>query len=276
MPHPSRGHHRVRRWLSMGPALAGALAGLLDQEDGRQLIRLRMPPAEDASRPWDRPLLLMTAVRWDPVRSATMRPNELARELLRAFARAVEARRRARPRVRLIVPCERGPVAPGMRTDSGRGRRRCRRHGGLGRRRRDPGLWLLGLVGFGARGGLVLLTLPVLTIPSPVLLSILFRDEIGHGGHDGQLRCPGAARGADHGRRGPGRHPRLGVGRAQRGRAVRRRPADRDTPARAGASDLVTPGATRAAALGRRSPGSRPGAHPRCWCWCSWGGWRAS
>lgn len=77
--------------LSLGPALAGALAGFLDQEDGRQLIRLRMPPAEDASRPWARPLLLMTAVRWDPVRSATMRPNELARELLRAFARAVEA-----------------------------------------------------------------------------------------------------------------------------------------------------------------------------------------
>ncbi len=77
--------------LTMGPALAGALAGLLDQEDGRQLIRLRMPPADDTARPWARPLLLMTAVRWDPVRSATMRPNELARELLRAFARAVEA-----------------------------------------------------------------------------------------------------------------------------------------------------------------------------------------
>lgn len=77
--------------LTIGPSLAGALAGLLDQEDGRQLIRLRMPPAEDANRPWARPLLLMTAVRWDPIRSATMRPNELARELLRAFARAVEA-----------------------------------------------------------------------------------------------------------------------------------------------------------------------------------------
>jgi hypothetical protein len=77
--------------LTMGPSLAGALAGLLDQEDGRQLIRLRMPPAEDEARPWERPLLLMTAVRWDPVRSATMRPNELARELLRAFARAIEA-----------------------------------------------------------------------------------------------------------------------------------------------------------------------------------------
>jgi hypothetical protein len=75
----------------LGRVLAGALAGLLDQEDGRQLIRLRMPPAADESRPWHRPLLLMTAVRWDPVRAAVMRPNELARELLRAFARATEA-----------------------------------------------------------------------------------------------------------------------------------------------------------------------------------------
>ncbi|MEZ4597365.1 MAG: hypothetical protein R3C32_11435 [Chloroflexota bacterium] len=33
----------------------------------------------------------MTAIRWDPIRSASMRPNELARELLRAFGRAVEA-----------------------------------------------------------------------------------------------------------------------------------------------------------------------------------------
>lgn len=76
--------------LAMGPLLAGALAGLIDQEDGRQLIRLRMPPAHDEARPWERPLLVVTAIRWDPVRSATMRPNELARELLRAFGRAVE------------------------------------------------------------------------------------------------------------------------------------------------------------------------------------------
>lgn len=76
---------------TVGPSLAGALAGLLDQEDGRQLIRLRMPPAADESRPWDRPLLLWAAVRWDPVRASTMRTNELARELLRAFSRAVDA-----------------------------------------------------------------------------------------------------------------------------------------------------------------------------------------
>lgn len=75
----------------LGRILAGALAGLLDQEDGRQLIRLRMLPAPDESRPWQRPLLLWLALRWDPVRGAVMRPNELAREILRAFARSVEA-----------------------------------------------------------------------------------------------------------------------------------------------------------------------------------------
>jgi hypothetical protein len=75
----------------IGPSLAGALAGLLAQEGGRQLIRLRMPPADDEARPWDRPLLLWVAVAWDPVRAAVMRRNELARELLRAFRSAVIA-----------------------------------------------------------------------------------------------------------------------------------------------------------------------------------------
>ena len=75
----------------LGPSLAGALAGLLDQEDGRQLIRLRMPTAPDESRPWRRPLLLWVAVRWDPLRAATMRSSALCRELLQAFARSVEA-----------------------------------------------------------------------------------------------------------------------------------------------------------------------------------------
>jgi len=76
---------------AIGPRVAGALSGLIDQEDGRQLIRLRMPPAADESRPWERPLLCMLAVRWDPVRASVMQRNELARELLRGFAAAVEA-----------------------------------------------------------------------------------------------------------------------------------------------------------------------------------------
>jgi hypothetical protein len=76
---------------AIGPRVAGALSGLIEEEDGRQLIRLRMPPAPDESRPWERPLLCMLAIRWDPVRASVMQRNVLARELLRGFAAAVEA-----------------------------------------------------------------------------------------------------------------------------------------------------------------------------------------
>lgn len=76
---------------AIGPRVAGALSGLIAEEDGRQLIRLRMPPAADESRPWERPLLCMLAIRWDPVRASVMQRNVLARELLRGFAAAVEA-----------------------------------------------------------------------------------------------------------------------------------------------------------------------------------------
>ena len=75
----------------IGPIFAGALMGLLAQSDDRQLIRLRMPPAEDASHPWERPLMLWVAVSWDPIRSSTMTTNELAGELIRAFRQAVDS-----------------------------------------------------------------------------------------------------------------------------------------------------------------------------------------
>jgi hypothetical protein len=75
----------------IGPSLSGALMGLLDQEDGRQLIRLRMASAEDESAPWGRPLIMLVAIRWDPLRAATMTMNQLAGELMRAFRRAIEA-----------------------------------------------------------------------------------------------------------------------------------------------------------------------------------------
>jgi hypothetical protein len=75
----------------IGPNIAGALAGLLAQADGRQLIRLRMPPAEDEARPWERPMILWAAVSWDPVRASTTSTDDLARELLTAFARSLEA-----------------------------------------------------------------------------------------------------------------------------------------------------------------------------------------
>jgi len=76
---------------ALGPRLAGALSGLIAEAGGRQQIRLRMPPADDEARPWERPLVCMLSIRWDPVRAALMTQNELARELLRGFAAAVEA-----------------------------------------------------------------------------------------------------------------------------------------------------------------------------------------
>ena len=76
---------------ALGPRIAGALSGLVAEAGGRQQVRLRMPPAEDELRPWERPLVCMVAIRWDPVRAAMMSRNELARELLRGFAAAAEA-----------------------------------------------------------------------------------------------------------------------------------------------------------------------------------------
>ena len=76
---------------ALGPRVAGSLSGLIAEAGGRQQIRLRMPPAEDEARPWERPLICMVAIRWDPVRAALMTRNQLARELLRGFAAAVEA-----------------------------------------------------------------------------------------------------------------------------------------------------------------------------------------
>ncbi len=74
----------------IGPTLANALMGLLAQEDGRQLIRMRMAQAEDETEPWLRPLMVLTAVCWDPVRKSTMRDNELVAEVMRAFRRAID------------------------------------------------------------------------------------------------------------------------------------------------------------------------------------------
>jgi hypothetical protein len=45
-----------------------------------------------------------------------------------------------------------------------------------------PILWLYGALGFAARGGLVVLALPMLTIPSPVVLSTLFRGQLSTSG----------------------------------------------------------------------------------------------
>lgn len=67
-------------------------------------------------------------------------------------------------------------AAPGMRTAAAPGWRAVVSVAlavAIGR----PVLWLFGALGFAARGGLVLLALPIITIPSPVILSILLQDQ---------------------------------------------------------------------------------------------------
>lgn len=75
----------------LGPALAGGLSGLILEDAGRLQIRLGLavPPA-DPERPWRCPAVVRAAFRWEPARAATLRPNELATEVLTAFRRAIE------------------------------------------------------------------------------------------------------------------------------------------------------------------------------------------
>ncbi len=75
----------------LGPALTGALSGMIREEDGRLAIRLSpVVPPDDASRPWRAPLAVRAAFGWEPMRAATMRANELASTVLTAFRRSVE------------------------------------------------------------------------------------------------------------------------------------------------------------------------------------------
>ena len=76
----------------IGSALAGGLSGLILEDAGRLQIRVApvVPPA-DPERPWRAPAVLRLGFRWEPARAATLRPNELATEVLTAFRRAVES-----------------------------------------------------------------------------------------------------------------------------------------------------------------------------------------
>jgi hypothetical protein len=80
---------------------------------------------------------------------------------------------------------ERSPVlvAPGVRTASAHAVR-SRLSAAFATVLGDPTLWLLGALGFFARGGVVLLALPIITVPTPVTLSIVFRSVITTSGTD--------------------------------------------------------------------------------------------
>jgi hypothetical protein len=75
----------------LGPALSGALSGLILEDAGRLQLRVgALVPPDDPERPWRAPLAVRAAFRFEPARAATMRPNELAETVLAAFRRAVE------------------------------------------------------------------------------------------------------------------------------------------------------------------------------------------
>lgn len=77
--------------LRLGPSLAGALSGFILEENGRLAFQISpIAPPDDPSRPWRSPLAVRTAIKWEPLRAATMRPNELAETMLSAFRRSIE------------------------------------------------------------------------------------------------------------------------------------------------------------------------------------------
>jgi hypothetical protein len=76
----------------LGLALGGGLSGFILEDEGRLQIRVSPAvPAPDPERPWRTPAIIRLGFRWEPARVATLRPNELATEVLTAFRRAVES-----------------------------------------------------------------------------------------------------------------------------------------------------------------------------------------
>ena len=75
----------------LGPAMSGALSGLILEDAGRLQMRLALiAPPDDPARPWRVPLAIRAAFRFEPARVATMPANELAETVLSAFRRSVE------------------------------------------------------------------------------------------------------------------------------------------------------------------------------------------
>lgn len=93
---PASGPPAAPPLLRMGPALAGELSGWIVEENGRLAIRLSgVVPPDDPTRPWVTPAAVRLAIKFEPLRAAATRPNELAETVLRAASRALE--RLARP-----------------------------------------------------------------------------------------------------------------------------------------------------------------------------------
>lgn len=79
----------------LGPAIGGALSGLILEDAGRLQMRIGLiGPPDQPDRPWTAALAIRAAFRFEPARAATMRPNELAETVLAGFRRAVEGLQR--------------------------------------------------------------------------------------------------------------------------------------------------------------------------------------
>ena len=75
----------------LGPAISGALSGMILEDAGRLQLRLgHIVPPDDPTRPWRTPLAIRAGFRFEPARAAAMRPNELSETVLTAFRRSIE------------------------------------------------------------------------------------------------------------------------------------------------------------------------------------------
>lgn len=75
----------------LGPAISGALSGMILEDAGRLQMRLGLiQPADQPDRPWLAPLALRAAFRFEPARAAAMGANQLAETVMAGFRRAVE------------------------------------------------------------------------------------------------------------------------------------------------------------------------------------------
>ena len=89
---PSGGPPPEPPLLRLGPSFAGSLSGMILEDNGRLAIRLTpLVPPDDNARPWRCPLAIRAAFRFEPALVATLRPNELAEQVLTGFRRSVEA-----------------------------------------------------------------------------------------------------------------------------------------------------------------------------------------
>lgn len=78
--------------MRLGPAFAGALSGLILEENGRLAIRLApVAPPDDPARPWRTPAVIRAAFKFEPLRAASMIDVELAEAVLAGFRRSIES-----------------------------------------------------------------------------------------------------------------------------------------------------------------------------------------